>query len=121
VERGRICVSSTVEYDFAKVYSELTRKNLWSQVVTLESSHSHPDFEFIFLNLKMGATYPQSDPDITAGILIAQTLPRNILFKFSAAVPNGYTYTRFFYDGVNFTASIQPQLRDYVQQIALGR
>jgi hypothetical protein len=113
--------STTVDYDFAKVYSRLNEKNLWAQVATLESTHSHPDFEFIFLKLKKGAVYPQSQPDIMAGILIAQTVPRNVIFKVSAVVPNGYTYSRFFYNGVDITASIQNRFSQYTQQIALGR
>jgi hypothetical protein len=103
------------------VYSELNQKKLWSQVVTLESTHSHPDFEFIFLQLEKGVVYPQSQPDITTGALLAQTIPRDVMLKVSAVVPNGYTYSRFYLNGTNITTSIHNRFDQYVLQIALGR
>jgi hypothetical protein len=88
---------------YESVDGQIRSNSRWRDVAFFEITHSHPSLEYMVTEGEgphgNGSSFPLSPADLASIGQFADILPKNVILKFSAAHPNGYSTSQFFVGG----------------------
>jgi hypothetical protein len=99
------------------VFAQLHRDGTTSRLKFFEITHSHPFYESLVYGGANGSLtffwYPLSPGDLYSARYRSRDVPQGVILKDSAAVPNGYSDSVFYLDGVDVTRQVQEKFKFY--------